>query len=73
MPAKYGPKELGSLSIGSPCALCAKPFRVGDYTTLVSRTREEVRRRYSNVPIEVHWSCAYGDTRPIDDLTRGGR
>jgi hypothetical protein len=59
---KYGPKEALSPSLGELCPLCNKPFVVGDFTALISVTREaDKKSAYSNKPIEVHWACAQYD------------
>jgi hypothetical protein len=52
---KYGPKVNLSPSIGTPCSLCGEPFKEGDYTTLLRRTRDS---KFGNTPVEVHWDCA---------------
>jgi hypothetical protein len=52
---KYGPKGDLSPSLGDPCPLCHRGFRIGDYTTLLRSKREG---RYANDAVEVHWDCA---------------
>lgn len=52
---RFGPKGSLSPTLGDPCPLCRHPLSVGEYTTLVRRTRNG---RYANDGAEVHWDCA---------------
>lgn len=69
---KLGPKQSNHPSIGQKCPACHKPFRQGDYTTLVTlgpgddqeaRERARAGRPYNAVALEVHWGCATGYER----------
>lgn len=69
-PRKFGPKEAGSMGIGELCPGCKMPFKVGDYTTLVTigpgDSPEEQRnaregRAYTAVAVEAHWTCVTGE------------
>jgi len=64
---KFGPKLSDHHSIGTLCPACGKPFKEGDYTTLVALgpgdSEEGKQRRnegsaYNAVAIEVHWECS---------------
>jgi len=64
---KFGPKTADHPSIGELCPACKKPFKAGDYTTLValgpgdseeSRKRAKEGRPYNAVAIEVHYDCS---------------
>ena len=64
---KFGPKAANHPSIGKECPACGKPFKAGDYTTLVSvgpgdseegRERRDGGRVYNSVAVEVHWDCS---------------
>lgn len=64
---KYGPKSKDHPSIGESCPACRRPFKEGDYTTIVpvgpgddeeSRERCAQGRPYNAVGIEVHWLCS---------------
>lgn len=52
---RFGPKRSLSPTLGDPCAVCRQPLVLGDYTTLVRRTKSG---RYANDGAEVHWECA---------------
>ena len=63
---KFGPKKAGHPSIGDLCIACGKPFKAGDYTTLVEigpgddeDAREAIKagRPYNAIAKEVHWEC----------------
>jgi hypothetical protein len=65
----FGPKEADHSGVGEICYACGRPFKIGDYTTLVPlgpgadvEERQEcaVGRWYNAVGIEIHWSCATG-------------
>jgi hypothetical protein len=62
----FGPKSSDHPSIGTECRACGRPFRVGDYTTLVAlgpgddpEAQAEARRGrfYNAVAIEIHAAC----------------
>lgn len=65
---KFGPKEASHPSVGTICSLCKKPFKAGDYTTLVpieagfasSEDAEKAMdgRLYNIQAEEVHYTCA---------------
>lgn len=66
---QFGPKAPDHPSIGELCPACKIPFKIKDYTTLVSLgpgDNEEAQERckeglpYNAVAIEVHWKCATG-------------
>jgi hypothetical protein len=68
---KFGPKSEGHPGVGKPCPACQVPFKVGDYTTLVTlgpgddpESQEKAKRglAYRAVAVEVHWACATGGT-----------
>lgn len=68
---KFGPKTPDHPSVGTECPACNRKFEAGDYTTLVTlgpgddeeaQTRAAEGRPYNAVAVEVHWSCATGDT-----------
>lgn len=67
---KFGPKKKDHSSIGEECPACHKPFKEGDYTTLIglgpgddpeSQKRVREGRAYNAVAVEVHWACATGE------------
>jgi hypothetical protein len=64
---KFGPKLSDHPSIETPCPACGKPFKEGDYTTLVAlgpgdseegRERRDKGEAYNSVAAEVHWECS---------------
>lgn len=64
---KFGPKQADHPSISEECPACKKPFKEGDYTTLLpigpgdneeSRKRAAAGAAYNAVAIEVHWECS---------------
>ncbi len=64
---KFGPKTEDHPSIGKDCPTCHKPFKQGDYTTLIAlgpgndeEEQEKARtgRPYTAVASEVHWECS---------------
>lgn len=66
---RFGPKLADHFSIGEKCPACEKPFKEGDYTTLIAlgpgddeEEQEKARQGlpYNAISIEVHWSCATG-------------
>ena len=71
MPSRrFGPKSANHPSVGNACPACSVPFKVGDYTALVSvgpgddeEEQEKARtgRPYNAVAVEVHWACATGE------------
>jgi hypothetical protein len=72
--SKFGPKPEDHPSVGQPCPACHKPFKAGDYTTLVAlgpgdnpaaRARASAGRPYNAVAVEVHWECAGEKGEPI--------
>lgn len=64
---KFGPKMSGHWSIGKLCSRCNKPFKEGDYTTLVPvevgfASEEDAQkamegRAYTTEAEEVHYDC----------------
>lgn len=64
---KFGPKKADHPSVGSICSLCGKPFKAGDYTTLIAveagfASEEDAQkamegRAYTSEAEEVHWNC----------------
>lgn len=63
----FGPKTADHPSIGKDCPVCKKPFKEGDWTTLVplgpgdnteARERAKEGRPYNAVAVEIHWDCA---------------
>jgi hypothetical protein len=69
---KFGPKKTDQDEDGKirACEACGKPFKKGDFTTLVSlgpgddpEAQENCRmgRVYNAVAIEIHWICATGE------------
>ncbi len=68
---KIGPKKETHTSVGVPCPACSKPFKAGDYTTLVTlgpgddpeaQEKAKAGRPYNAVAIEIHWNCSTGET-----------
>ena len=68
---QFGPKPADHPSVGRVCEACHKPFKAGDYTTLVPlgpganlQAQQDARdgRHYTAVALEVHWACATGKT-----------
>lgn len=66
---KFGPKAADHPSVGETCPACHKPFKEGDYTTLIAlgpgndegaRERCKEGRPYNAVAVEVHYACAAG-------------
>lgn len=83
-PRIFGPKEKDDLSIGKICPACDKPFKEGDYTTLISlgpgddpEAQERCRtgRPYNAVAQEVHYVCATGQeaTRNLVEIIEQAR
>ena len=67
MSNKFGPKTLEHPTIGKECPACKKPFKEGDFTTLIAlgpgddeeaRERMLAERPYNAVAIEIHYDCA---------------
>ncbi|HEC66774.1 MAG TPA: hypothetical protein ENI23_15980 [bacterium] len=63
----FGPKQKDHPSVNDLCQGCGKPFKVGDYTTLITigpgddpEEQQKARegRPYNAVAIEVHFDCA---------------
>jgi len=68
---KFGPKAENHLSVGEKCPACQQPFKIGDYTTLISlgpgddpEAQEMCKadRPYNAIAVEVHYACATGET-----------
>lgn len=66
---KFGPMAADNTAVGRKCEACSKPFKAGDYTTLIAlgpgddpEEQEKARsnRPYNSVAIQVHYSCATG-------------
>jgi hypothetical protein len=67
MTRKYGPKSVDHPSIGTQCAACGKPFKVGDYTALIElgpaddpeeRKLASEGEIYNAACVEIHWDCS---------------
>lgn len=67
---KFGPKQSDHPAIGTKCPACNKPFKDGDYTTLIAlgpggdpeaQERAKAGRFYNAAAVEVHWTCATGE------------
>ena len=63
------PKPDDHPTIGDRCPACGKPFREGDYTTLVplgpgddpeNQRKARENQAYNAVAVEAHWKCATG-------------
>ena len=72
---KLGPKLADHPTVGLECPACKKPFKVGDYTTLITlgpgddpEQQQKCRDgfHYNAVAVEVHWECsgATEETQP---------
>ncbi len=68
---RFGPKHPTHPSVGEKCPACHRVFVAGDFTTLVSlgpgddpdeQARARKGRPYNAVAVEVHWSCATGES-----------
>jgi hypothetical protein len=65
---KFGPKLATHPSVGHICSLCGKPFKAGDYTTLIAieagfASAEDAQKAMDGRPYnvraeEVHYDCA---------------
>jgi len=64
---KFGPKTKDHPTIGRECPACGKPFKEGDYTTLISlgpgdnkdaRKRRDEGEAYNAIAMEIHWECS---------------
>jgi hypothetical protein len=64
---KFGPKTADHPSIGTECSACRKPFKAGDFTTLVvlgpgddleQQKRAREGRPYNAAAAEIHWDCS---------------
>lgn len=65
---KFGPKKEDHPTVGTICSLCNKPFKEGDYTTLMEvecgfASEEDQRKAMDGRPYnvqaeEVHYYCA---------------
>ncbi len=69
--SKFGPKSETHPSVGEKCPACGNKFNVGDITTLIalgpgndkeSQEKATQGRAYNAVAVEVHWSCATGES-----------
>jgi len=69
--SKMGPKEENHPTVGGTCLLCQQQFAALDYTTILplgpggdpeSRTLARNGKNYDGVGMEVHWSCATGES-----------
>lgn len=67
---KFGPLAAGHPIDGQPCPACHKPFKAGDYGTLIAlgpgddpeaQERARAGRPYNAVAALVHWTCATGE------------
>lgn len=67
MSRKSGPKQADHPSVGEKCPACKKPFKAGDYTTLVclgpgddeeARWQRDEGRPHNVVSLEIHWECS---------------
>ena len=65
----WGPMQPGSSDIGEVCCACKKPFKEGDWTTLVpvgpgddmeEQDQFKEGRSYNAVCVLVHYTCATG-------------
>lgn len=72
---KFGPKSEDHPSVDEKCPACGKPFKKGDYTTLIalgpgeSPEAQKAARdglAYNAVAVEVHWLCATGEEEGFD-------
>ena len=66
---KFGPKSKEHPSINTLCPACNKPFKEGDYTTLITygpgddqeaQKFAQEGRPYNAIAAEVHFTCAGG-------------
>lgn len=67
---KFGPKPADHWSVGKLCPRCNKPFKVGDFTTLIAieagfaseedKEKAMSGRAYTTEAEEVHYDCAVG-------------
>lgn len=64
---KFGPKTKDHPSIDELCPACKKPFKEGEYTTLIvlgpgddpeQQKKAKDGRPYSAVAQELHWDCS---------------
>jgi len=67
MKQKFGPKKADHPSVDQECPACHKPFKEGDYTTLialgpgddpVAQEKAKAGKYYNAVAVEVHYDCA---------------
>lgn len=69
---KYGPKKADHPTVGRICSFCNKPFKEGDYTTLIPveagfASAEDAWKSMEGLPYnieaeEVHYVCAVNNT-----------
>lgn len=68
---RFGPKTPDHPTVGKECPACNRKFEAGDYTTVIAlgpgddgeeQSKAAEGRSYNAVAVEVHWSCATGDT-----------
>ena len=66
---KFGPKTKDHPSINELCPACKKPFKEGDYTTLIAlgpgddpeaRQKAQTGKPYNAIAVEVHYDCSGG-------------
>lgn len=69
-PRRFGPMSSDASLIGEVCKACQKPFKEGDYTTLVAigpgddpeeQAKARDGRYYNAVALVAHWSCVTGE------------
>lgn len=67
---KFGPKKAEHVRPEDTCPACKKPFKEGDYSTLIalgpgddSEAQAHARegRPYNAIALEVHYACATGE------------
>ena len=62
---RFAPKAADHPSVGEACPACGKPFKEGEYTTLIAvapASKEDARKAaaggaYTAEAVEIHYAC----------------
>ena len=54
---RFGPKPADHFSVGEACPACGKPFKAGDYTTLIAQRPPRPGEGFTVPAIEIHHAC----------------
>lgn len=54
---RFGPKRADHPSVGEACPACGKPFKEGDYTTLIAKHPPRPGEGLTVEAVEIHYAC----------------